>query len=100
MMQIPGLVDGNNTDDFGENKLAQWQGRFDQHALALYGGRQGHYGFPFNGPSGFTSGGMIKDVKKPVWVVIDRVSRVAFPIAFVIFNCSYWPYLLIGSSKQ
>jgi len=35
MMQIPGLIDGNNTDDFGENKLTQWQGRFDQHALAL-----------------------------------------------------------------
>lgn len=43
---------------------------------------------------------LFKKKKKPIWVVIDRISQFAFPVMFLIFNATYWPYLLVGASNQ
>lgn len=36
----------------------------------------------------------------PSWVIIDKVSRFLFPLAFAAFNGAFWPWLLIGASRQ
>jgi len=93
------LIHGNELD-VELQKMKHWQARFDQSPIGMNMSKHAAYGYQPNAIYPFRPGGQKNKKERPVWVVIDRVSRLAFPIAFIIFNCSYWPYLLIGSSKQ
>jgi len=100
-MNIPGMIDiDTNKPERGTQQMRPWQAKFDQREVEVNMSEQANYGFQPTGLYPFGNEGLAQKNKRPVWVVIDRASRVAFPLAFIIFNCSYWPYLLIGSSKQ
>jgi hypothetical protein len=47
-----------------------------------------------------TNPDMKKPLKSNLWMGIDRVSRILFPLAFVVFNGCFWPWLFIGAGNQ
>ncbi len=40
-----------------------------------------------------------QDEERPLWVQIDRASRIIFPAMFLLFNIIFWPVLLVASQK-
>ncbi len=52
------------------------------------------------GPNFFgTEGQQGQDKARPLWVQIDRTSRIIFPAMFLVFNLVFWPVLLVASQK-